>query len=88
MCHSRARTYALGAYSAAPQTVSELFAIGAPSRPLVVPLMLTYDVLVIAFGVGVVGIGWWKARCARRGRPAGAYGVVGLVGPFAPNPPT
>jgi hypothetical protein len=40
-------------YSSTSQTVSELFAIGAPSRPLVVPLLLTYDVLVIAFGLGV-----------------------------------
>src|SRR5687767_885542 len=40
-------------YSSISQTVSELFAIDAPSRPLVVPLMLTYDVLAIAFGLGV-----------------------------------
>src|SRR5918995_3452406 len=40
-------------YSYTDQTVSELFAIGAPTRPLAVPLMLTYGVLAIAFGLGV-----------------------------------
>ena len=42
-------------HSSASQTVSELFAIGAPSRPIVVPLLLTYDVLVVAFGLGGKG---------------------------------
>jgi hypothetical protein len=42
-------------YSYTDQTVSELFAIGAPTRLLVVPLMLTYGVLAIAFGLGVWG---------------------------------
>jgi hypothetical protein len=42
-------------YSYTDQTVSELFAIDAPTRPLVVPPFLTYSVLVIAFGLGVWG---------------------------------
>jgi hypothetical protein len=71
-------------YSSTSQTVSELFAIGAPSRSLVVPLLLTYDVLVIAFGLGV----WGSAREKRALRVVGvllvAYGVVGLTGPFFP----
>jgi hypothetical protein len=50
----------------------------------VVPLLLTYDVLVIAFGVGV----WRSAGGGRALRVVGgllvAYGVVGLAGPFAP----
>jgi hypothetical protein len=41
-------------YSSASQTVSELFAIGAPSRSLVIPLFLAYSVLMIAFGIGVL----------------------------------
>lgn len=71
-------------YSSASQTVSELFAIGAPTRPLVVLLLLTYDLLVIAYGLGV----WESAGRKRALRVVGgllvAYGVVGLAGPFAP----
>lgn len=71
-------------YSSTSQTVSELFAIDAPSRPLVVPLLLVYDVLAIAFGLGV----WRSAGRKRTLRVVGgllvAYGVVGLAGPFAP----
>jgi hypothetical protein len=72
-------------YSSTAQTVSELFAIDAPSRPLVVPLFLTYSVLVIAFGVGVLG----AARGQRALRVVGALLVVnearGVVGTlFAP----
>jgi hypothetical protein len=40
-------------YSSAAQTVSELSAIGAPTRPLWVPLGLAYAVLIIVFGWGV-----------------------------------
>ena len=40
-------------YSSTSQTVSELIAINAPSAPLVVPLFITYSVLVFAFGLGV-----------------------------------
>jgi len=40
-------------YSSTSQTVSELIAINAPSAPLVVPLFLTYSVLMFAFGLGV-----------------------------------
>ena len=66
-------------YSSASQTVSELIAINAPTRPLVVPLFLTYSLLVIAFGVGV----WQSAgeKCALRFAPVGLVGkeVLGLV---------
>jgi len=71
-------------YSSTSQTVSELFAIGAPSRPLVVALFLAYDVLVIAFGLGV----WESAGRKRAVRVVGillvTYGAVGLAGPFFP----
>jgi uncharacterized protein DUF998 len=42
-----------GGYSYTGQTISELFAIGAPTRPLVVSLFLTRSVLQVAFGLGV-----------------------------------
>jgi hypothetical protein len=48
-------------YSFASQTISELSAIGAPSRPTWVVMGILYDVLLLAFGVGV-----W--RCAHENR--------------------
>lgn len=66
-------------YSSTSQTISELFAIDAPSRPLVVPLFLVHGVLLIAFAIGV----WGSAGRRRALRvTAGlliADGVVGLV---------
>jgi len=41
-------------YSSASQTVSELSAIGAPTRSLWVPLGAVYTLLVTAFGWGVL----------------------------------
>jgi hypothetical protein len=40
-------------YSLSSHTVSELSAIGAPSRPLVVPLLAAHGALVVPFGVGL-----------------------------------
>ncbi len=72
-------------YSYTSQTVSELFAIGAPSRSLVIPLFLAYSVLMIAFGLGV----WESAGQKRALRVIGglligreALGIVGTL--FAP----
>lgn len=67
------------------QTVSELEAIGAPSRGFVVPLFLSYGVLIAAFGCGV----WKSANGKRSVRATGGLligiGVVGLVAtPLAP----
>jgi Protein of unknown function (DUF998) len=67
-------------YSSTSQTVSELFAIDAPSWPLVVPLLLTYDVLVIAFGLGVWGAAGRKRALRVVGGLLAAYGAVGLGG--------
>jgi hypothetical protein len=41
-------------YSSVNQTVSELTAIDAPSRPVALPLFVASDVLSLAFGIGVV----------------------------------
>lgn len=72
-------------YSYISQTISELAAIGAPSKPLVVPLFLAYDVLLIAFGVGVWGSAARKRALRSTGSLLVAIGVIGLVGtPFAP----
>jgi hypothetical protein len=66
-------------YSATSQTISELFALGAPSASLVVPLFLAHDLLVIAFAVGL-----WSAPPPRRALRVtavllSANGATGLV---------
>ena len=71
-------------YSSASQTVSELSAIAAPTRPLWVLLGIVYTLLVTAFGWGV----WISAGRNRALRVVGgllvAYGVVSVAWPFAP----
>lgn len=66
-------------YSYTSQSVSELMAIGAPTRSLVVSLFIIYDVLIIAFGLGV----WVTDSRKRALRFTGilliGYGIVGLV---------
>jgi hypothetical protein len=59
-------------YSSSSQTVSELFAINAPTKPLVVPLFLTYSVLVIAFGMGV-----WASAGRKLALRVAAVGLIG-----------
>jgi hypothetical protein len=69
-------------YSWTSQSISELFALDAPSRSLVATAFLAYGVLVIAFGWGV----WMAAGANRALRIAGGlligYGVVGVPGPL------
>jgi hypothetical protein len=71
-------------YDPAAQTVSELSAVGAPTRPQWVVLALVYTALVMGFGRGV----WMAAGGDRRLRAAGwliaIYGALGVVWPFAP----
>jgi pimeloyl-ACP methyl ester carboxylesterase len=71
-------------YSSAAQTVSELSAIGAPTRPLWLALAFPYTLLMAAFGWGV----WASADGSRTLRVVGgsmiAYGIIGLGWPFAP----
>jgi hypothetical protein len=62
------------------QMVSELMATGAPTERLVDPVLLFYDVLMVAFAAGV-----WMSGERRRFRITGAllglYGAFGLLGP-------
>ena len=71
-------------YSSASQTVSELSAVGAPTRHVWVLLAIPYTVLVAAFGLGV----WAAAPRARVLRVVGGlitvYGLLGIAWPFAP----
>ena len=59
-------------YSSSSQTVSELFAINAPTSGLVVPLFLMYSVLVIAFGMGV-----WASAGRKLALRVAAVGLIG-----------
>src|ERR1044072_6146366 len=63
-------------YSSLAQAISELSAIGAPTRPLWVVLGILYALLIAGFGVGI----WGSAQGIRRLRVAGgaliAYGVL------------
>jgi hypothetical protein len=68
-------------YSSASQTVSELSAIGAPTRSLWVALAVVYTLLLVAFGWGV----WRSAERSRALRVVGALliasAVIGLFWP-------
>lgn len=72
-------------YSMRAQTISELMAIGAPTRPMLVVLFGAFDVLVVALGLGL----WESAGPSRALRATAvvlfAYGLVGAAGLlFAP----
>lgn len=68
-------------YDSASRTISELSAIGAPTRSVWVPLGIIYTLLVAAFGWGI----WLSTRGNRRLRVVGglliACGVFGLFWP-------
>jgi membrane protease YdiL (CAAX protease family) len=59
-------------YNSTSQTVSELIAIDAPTRPLVTPLFMIYSMLVVAFGVGV--------RLTAKGKQSLRLAAAGLAG--------
>ena len=71
-------------YSWSSQTVSELSAIGAPTRSLWVAWSFVYTILVVAFGFGI----WQMAGRNRDTRTLGGlifvYGALGFGWPFAP----
>jgi len=71
----------LEGYDAASQTVSELSAIGAPTRSLWVSLGIVYSLLVVAFGCGV-----WKSAGANKPLRAagGALAVDGFLSLYWP----
>jgi hypothetical membrane protein len=74
-------------YSFSSQAISELSAIGSPTRPLVVTLGIIYDVLLIAFGFCVWVIAGRQRRRALRlvGGVLVGIGAIGFVwAPFFP----
>lgn len=71
-------------YNSASQTVSELSAIGAPTRAIWVPLGALYTVLFTAFGFGVRMSAHQNRRLHIVGKFIIIYGVISLAWPFAP----
>jgi hypothetical protein len=71
-------------YSLKDQAISELSAVGAPTRWIWLTLGPVYSLLVVAFGLGV----WASASGKRALRVVGAcavgVGLSGVVWPFAP----
>jgi Protein of unknown function (DUF998) len=77
-CHECFFAMQWNGYSSATQTVSELSAIGTPTRTLWVPLGIAYSLLAMAFGWGI----WESAGRNRRLRIVGGLMVVsGIIGP-------
>src|SRR5215218_6031814 len=69
-------------YSFSSQAVSELMAAGAPSESFVDPLFITYGVLALAFGAGVIREAGGRSRALRiTGALLIGYAVIGLAGP-------
>jgi hypothetical protein len=71
-------------YSSTSQTISELSAIGAPTRSLWLLPGAVYTILVTAFGWGVRTSGGRSRALRAVGGSIMAYGVLGLAWPFAP----
>lgn len=68
-------------YSYTSQVLSELSAIGAPTRPIIVQLGFAYDALLIAFGAGI----WLSANRNRSLHVvAGLLIAMGAIGFFWP----
>ena len=74
-------------YDSAAHTISELSAVGAPTRPLWVVLALVYTLLVVAFGWGVRMAAGSERRLRFAGTLIALYGALGFVWPFAPMHP-
>lgn len=69
-------------YSFSSQAVSELMAIGAPSKPLVDRIFLAYGVFTLAFGVGVLRDAAGRNRALRiTAALLIGYAAFGLTGP-------
>lgn len=74
-------------YSYRDQAVSELGAVGAPTRSLTVPLAITFELLVIAFGVGVLRSAGKKSALRITGILLAIFGVVSLTSFLFPMNP-
>jgi hypothetical protein len=64
-------------YSHMAHAISELIATGAPNTALLIPLFTLYDILLAAFGAGLLLL--INADPNARGRRSGAWGALALV---------
>ena len=71
-------------YSSVNQTVSELTAIDAPSRPVALPIFVASDVLSLAFGTGVVASAGRNRPLRVAGGLLVGVGVANMISPFTP----
>jgi Protein of unknown function (DUF998) len=71
-------------YNSASQTISELSAINAPTRPLWVPLGILYTLLIAAFGWGIRQSDFQNRKLRIAGNLLLIYGIIGLGWVFAP----
>lgn len=71
-------------YSIVNQTISELSAIDAPTRPVWVPLGVVYTLLIAAFGWGIRQSAGNNRRLLISGTLLAVYGIVGIAWVFAP----
>lgn len=71
-------------YSYRHQTISELSAVGAPTRSLWLWLTVPYELLVLGFAVGALAVanGRWRHKLV--GASLLGYALVGIAWPFAP----
>jgi hypothetical protein len=69
-------------YSYTAQSVSELRAIGAPTRSFLLPILFIYALLEIAFGLGVWGTAGQKRALRITGGLLIGLGILDLMGPF------
>lgn len=71
-------------YSYINQTISELAAIGAPSRPVTAVLFLIYGLLLIPFAAGFVASAGEDRRLRRAAFAFAAVPLLGVVSAFFP----
>ena len=71
-------------YSYTSQSISELSAIGAPTRLLLIPLNTIYEVLLFTFGLGILATGGRKRALRFTGILLIAHAIVALVSTFFP----
>jgi hypothetical protein len=64
-------------YSHISHAISELIAAGAPNTTLLIPLFTLYDILLAAFGAGLLLA--VRAHSEKRGTRAGSWGALVLV---------
>ncbi|HEY3373728.1 MAG TPA: DUF998 domain-containing protein [Candidatus Aquicultor sp.] len=74
----------LTGYSHLDQMVSELSAVGAPTRPLMLASGIVYDTLVVVFGIGVWALAGKKRSLRVSAIALVAFGVIGWLGWLVP----